>query len=89
MSKLSKALLILPSFVLAWQRLAGEHDQTFQAIAHLWLGMLLGGQVTLFAVRNQIDNASLPAGRAWFAGLLVTALVLSLVELFCFLRPGV
>jgi hypothetical protein len=68
------------SGVLAAVRVMGCRSECFQAAAHLWVGGLIGAWILGgLSIEADIDRTGRSAG--WLA------LVLSLVELWCFFRP--
>ena len=75
---MTDALLIIVSILIALVRAIGVKHEAFQAIAHLWVGGLLGAYLL---GRKEIGAAT--RGRAIFC--LWLAVLLSIVEVLCFL----
>jgi hypothetical protein len=73
---LRAVLLVLVAVVFAVLRVLGWKSEAYQAFAHLYLGCLIGGWYLTYDDRgwNGCDR-----------GLLSLALILSAVELVCFL----
>lgn len=63
-------IFILISLFLALARVAGLQGQAFQAVAHMWMGFLIG-----VAIYSRVN-------RTWSIWLIIT---LSVVEVICFL----
>lgn len=73
-----KSTVVLIALVLAVLRLQGEISQTYQAIAHLFVGFILGVwfQGCIYKKRFQFD---------WVG---VVVIIISMVELLCFIFPN-
>jgi hypothetical protein len=83
------------SVVLGIARTAGVHSKGYQAVAHLWVGLLFGvalGVEILDRVLTSLspDSAALKDARELLCGLFLacfcSAIAISVVELICFLR---
>jgi len=85
----TRFFVILLSLIFGGIRLYGVKDPAFQALAHLWVGMLQGAWVTLIYMRQKLErsvwnqDALEVATRSWWLGL--TWGGLSVLELVCFL----
>ncbi len=73
-----KSTVILIALVLALLRLHGEISQTYQAIAHLFVGFILG-----VWFQRGITNK-----RLQFDWVGVVVIIISMVELLCFIFPN-
>jgi hypothetical protein len=74
----TNAILILVSIVLAVMRIGGVKGESFQAVAHLWVG-------GLFASGGTEHYYTWGTGTGSSMVKIELAVVLSLVELACFL----
>jgi hypothetical protein len=79
--RLFYSLCIFISAIIAILRVAGVSHEVYQAIAHVWIGMLIGGWICLFhwpiAYDDEVDE--------FFVMCVVSVILLSLVEVSCFL----
>lgn len=77
----TNALLVLFSLLLAGLRIGGVTDQTFQAVAHLWVGGLVGfGSAEHYYTWGSWEHV-----RRGPMLKIALAVALSVVELVCFL----
>lgn len=74
--------MILIAAILATLRVLGHHDETFQAVAHLFTGGMIGaGAVHLWEWVNTFDELHLSGAKVCLG----LAVVISLIELACFI----
>ncbi len=71
------------SIVFAGLRIHGIKSEIFQALAHLWVGGLIGNFLTLCYVNVFVKDISDTEELCQLTGF--SALILSIVELACFL----
>lgn len=78
--------IILISIVLASCRIVGITDEFFQAVAHLWVGGIIGAAVALhFCLKcDPLEEPDLDLD-FFYSLCIIVSVVLSLVELICFL----
>jgi hypothetical protein len=87
--------VVLASLVFALLRIAGEKSEIFQALAHIWVGLLFGGWLMgLLAdkiihdhdIMNLMNGYDVSTSIHNYGKLLLrTAVVISLIELACFI----